>query len=149
MSNHGESGSEAVAPSKKRHRRFKRVLRALAVLLVLIVLVLAALLYNPVRTLATLRKVDDFPLYVMHYRGTSLIDLFAEDGFRSQTLTTVANTREISVAGLNGELAKKNVMIANGYGKLKEKTFRIAHMRDTTLDEIRQLLVWIEEIIKN
>jgi len=75
-------------------------------------------------------------------------DLFAEDGYRSQTLTTVANTKEISVVGLNGELAKKNVVIANGYGKLKEKTFRIAHMGDTTLDEMKQLLSWIDEIVK-
>jgi aspartate aminotransferase-like enzyme len=86
--------------------------------------------------------------YVRKWAGDNF-DLFAEEGFRSQTLTTVANTKEISVAGLNGELAKKNVVIANGYGKLKEKTFRIAHMGDTTLEEIRQLLVWIEEIIKN
>jgi len=27
-----------------------------------------------------LEKVDDFPLYVMHYQGTYLFDLFAEDG---------------------------------------------------------------------
>jgi len=75
-------------------------------------------------------------------------DLFAEEGFHSQTLTTVTNTRGISVAGLNGELAKKHVTIANGYGKLKEKTFRIAHMGDTTLEEIDQLLQWIDEIVK-
>lgn len=76
-------------------------------------------------------------------------DLFAEEGFRSQTLTTVANTRQISVAGLNEELGKKKVMIANGYGKLKEKTFRIAHMGDTTLEEIKRLLEWINEIVKS
>lgn len=75
-------------------------------------------------------------------------DLFAEEGFRSQTLTAVANTKEISVVSLNGELAKRQVVIANGYGKLKEKTFRIAHMGDTTLEEIRQLLEWIDEIVK-
>ncbi len=74
--------------------------------------------------------------------------LFAEEGFSSQTLTTVANTKGTSVKSLNEELAKKNVTIANGYGRLKEETFRIAHMGDTTLGEIKQLLEWIDEIVK-
>lgn len=75
-------------------------------------------------------------------------DLFAEEGFRSQTLTTVTNTRGISIGALNQELAKRGVTIANGYGKLKEKTFRIAHMGDITIEEIKQLLQWIDEILK-
>ena len=79
MSDHGETGSEAVVPKKKR-RRFRRVLRVLAVLLVVVLLLLGALLVNPVRTLATLEKVDDFPLYVMHYKGTYLFDVFVEEG---------------------------------------------------------------------
>ena len=90
MEDHEEIGSEAVAPSvgaspcarpgRHRGRPLRRVLRVLAVLLILIVLALGALLYNPVRTLATLEKVDDFPLYVMHYKGTYLFDIFVEEG---------------------------------------------------------------------
>ncbi|KPJ51298.1 aminotransferase [candidate division TA06 bacterium DG_26] len=76
-------------------------------------------------------------------------DLFADEGFRSNTLTTVTNTRGISVAALNQELAKREVTIANGYGKLKEKTFRIAHMGDLTSEEVKQLLLWIDEIMKS
>ena len=38
-------------------------------------------------------------------------------------------------------------MISNGYGNLKEATFRIAHMADTTLDEIKVLLNIIDEIL--
>jgi predicted phosphoserine aminotransferase len=73
--------------------------------------------------------------------------LFAEDGYRSQTLTTVTNTKGISVVELNQELGKHGVVIANGYGKLKEKTFRISHMGDLTLTDIKQLLSWIDEIV--
>lgn len=43
-------------------------------------LILSVFLYNPVRTLATLGKVDGFPLYVMHYKGTYLFHSFAEAG---------------------------------------------------------------------
>jgi Linear amide C-N hydrolases, choloylglycine hydrolase family len=80
MSNHEETVSEVVPPKKKRRRCVKRVLLALVIVLVVVLVALAILLYNPVRTLATLEKVDDFPLYVMHYKGSYLFDVFAEEG---------------------------------------------------------------------
>lgn len=80
MSSHDEINSESAPPKKKRCGRMKRVLLGLAIVLAVGLLALSVLLYNPVRTLATLEKVDDFPLYVMHYKGTYLFDLFAEEG---------------------------------------------------------------------
>ena len=74
-------------------------------------------------------------------------DLFPEPDYESVTLTAVANTRGISVAQLNDELGKRGKTISNGYGNLKEKTFRIAHMGDLTLDEIKELLNDIKEIL--
>jgi aspartate aminotransferase-like enzyme len=38
-------------------------------------------------------------------------------------------------------------MISNGYGQMKEVTFRIAHMAETTLDEVKELLSLIEDIL--
>jgi len=73
--------------------------------------------------------------------------LLAEPGFESPTLTCVLNTREISVAGLNRELGRQWAQISNGYGKLKERTFRIAHMGDTQEWEIRGLLATIDRIL--
>ncbi|RKZ21972.1 aminotransferase [bacterium] len=73
--------------------------------------------------------------------------LFPEEKYLSYTLTTVENTRGISVAGLNEELAKRGATISNGYGDLKEKTFRIAHMGDLTLDDMKWLLAQIDEIL--
>ncbi len=73
--------------------------------------------------------------------------VFAEEGFESQTLTCVSNTRGISVADLNRQLALQHAAISNGYGTLKEKTFRIAHMGDTQEWEIRGLLATIDRIL--
>jgi len=73
--------------------------------------------------------------------------LFAEEGYASTTLTCVENTRGISVAALNRELGRQWAAISNGYGKLKEKTFRIAHMGDTQEWEIRGLLATIDRIL--
>jgi len=73
--------------------------------------------------------------------------IFSEEGYESPTITCVENTRGISVAGLNDQLAGQWAMISNGYGVLKEKTFRIAHMGDTQEWEIRGLLATIDRIL--
>ena len=38
-------------------------------------------------------------------------------------------------------------MIGNGYGKLKDHTFRIAHMGEIRLEQVEELLGWIDEIL--
>ena len=73
--------------------------------------------------------------------------LFAQEEFASNTVTCVKNTREISVGDLNKTLGEKGYMISNGYGKLKEKTFRIAHMAEVTLSDIKELLSIIDNIL--
>ena len=79
--------------------------------------------------------------------GRKYFELFPEEGYLSNTLTTIKNTRGISVADLNKELAKRGFQISNGYGDLKEKTFRIAHMADITVDEVKELLDNINDIL--
>jgi len=74
-------------------------------------------------------------------------DLFTSENNASVTLTTVKNTRGISVKDLNSELGKRGFLISNGYGDLKEKTFRIAHMADLTVDDIKELLKTIEDVL--
>jgi len=73
--------------------------------------------------------------------------LYPEEKYASNTLTTVKNTRNISISELNKQLGQRGFMISNGYGELKEVTFRIAHMGDTTLDDIKELLSVIDELI--
>ena len=73
-------------------------------------------------------------------------DLFCDEKYASNTLTTVKNTRGINVAETIAAVqAKHNTIFGNGYGKLKEQTFRIAHMGDITLDDLKELLTWIDE----
>lgn len=74
-------------------------------------------------------------------------DLFAAEGYRSPTVTTVANTRGIDVGALNTFLKSRGMVISNGYGDLKNKTFRIAHMGDTTREEMQYLLETIDEFL--
>ena len=75
-------------------------------------------------------------------------DIFAEEGYRSQTLTSVLNTKDIDVPAMINRLADEyNLRISNGYGDIKNKTFRIAHMGDTQINEIEGLLRAIETVL--
>jgi len=89
----------------------------------------------------------DMAHYVQNWAKKNF-SLFAESGYESVTVTCINNTKKIVVADLNTELGKRGFAISNGYGKLKEETFRIAHMGDLTLDEIKELIENINEILK-
>ncbi|MFK5883691.1 MAG: alanine--glyoxylate aminotransferase family protein [Candidatus Izemoplasma sp.] len=78
--------------------------------------------------------------------ATKHFALYAEEGYRSNTVTTILNTKGFSVGDLNKELGKRGYMISNGYGDLKEKAFRIAHMADCKVEDLKALLVEIEDI---
>lgn len=66
--------------------------------------------------------------------------LFAEQGSESATVTCLNNDRGLDIAELNQFLRSKNMIISNGYGPLKGKNFRIAHMGDTQMHDLEQLL---------
>jgi aspartate aminotransferase-like enzyme len=73
--------------------------------------------------------------------------LFPNEEYASNTVTCISNTREISVKELNGKLAERGFVISNGYGALKDKTFRIAHMAELQQADLEELLKNIEEIL--
>ena len=72
---------------------------------------------------------------------------FAEAGYRSPMVTAVDNTRKIDVGALNAYLRQRGMLISNGYGPLKHKSFRIAHMGDTTEEDISVLLETIDSYL--
>jgi aspartate aminotransferase-like enzyme len=39
------------------------------------------------------------------------------------------------------------MQISNGYGDLKEKTFRIAHMGELTLSDVKEVTTAIDQIL--
>jgi len=73
--------------------------------------------------------------------------LYSDEKYLSPTVTNVHNTREIDVVNLNAELAKRGAMLSNGYGDLKGKCFRIAHMGDLQLEDVQWLTDQIDDIL--
>jgi aspartate aminotransferase-like enzyme len=73
--------------------------------------------------------------------------LFAEPGYESQTVTCISNTRGIDVGALNKHLATRHMHLSDGYGSLKGKTFRIAHMADLTASDMESLFEAADEFL--
>jgi aspartate aminotransferase-like enzyme len=73
-------------------------------------------------------------------------EMFPEKGYESVTVSCIKNTQAKSVKELNQKLAEKGLEISNGYGKLAEKTFRIGHMGEWTVQGIQEALAAIDEI---
>ncbi len=74
--------------------------------------------------------------------------LFAAEGYRSKTVTAVENTHGLDVNEINDFLLARDMRIANGYGALKGKTFRIAHMGELQPADIEALLASMDEFLK-
>lgn len=74
--------------------------------------------------------------------------LFAPAGYRSETVTTIDNRLGIEVGVLNAFLLQREMRIANGYGPLKNKTFRIGHMGETQMAHIEALLDAMDEFLE-
>lgn len=75
-------------------------------------------------------------------------EVFAQDGYRSNTVTAIKNNLGLEFEALNSFLISRGMRIANGYGQLRGKTFRIAHMGETKLTDIQNLLAAIEDYLK-
>jgi aspartate aminotransferase-like enzyme len=74
-------------------------------------------------------------------------DLFPEDGYESQTVTCVENTRDIDVAATVEQVSTEYDMVfSSGYGDLSEESFRIGHMGEHTVESIRELTDAIEDV---
>jgi predicted phosphoserine aminotransferase len=77
------------------------------------------------------------------------LSMYAPEGFRSQTVTTIKNERGWDISTLNKFLLERGMRIANGYGVLKNITFRIAHMGEIQMEDIDGLLKAMEEFLKS
>lgn len=74
-------------------------------------------------------------------------ELFVKCNQYSDTVTSIINSRNIDLTDLSKRLYDKGYVFSNGYGLLKGNTFRIAHMADTTLDELNEYLDTIDSLI--
>jgi len=85
---------------------------------------------------------------VQEWADAHNLSMYAPVGYRSQTVTTIKNERNINVSELNTFLKQREMRIAGGYGPIKDTTFRIAHMGEIQMEDIEKLLAAMEEFLK-
>jgi aspartate aminotransferase-like enzyme len=75
-------------------------------------------------------------------------DFFAEEGFRSKTLTCVKNNKGIDVLELARKLREKHHLVIDpGYGKIRGQTFRLSNMGDETEETVSHLLACLDDVL--
>lgn len=80
--------------------------------------------------------------------GKDRFGLFAEPGYESDTLTCFGNAAGIDLIALADKMKERNYLISGGYGDLKGKTFRLAHMGDLQMADIEDVLGVLDEVIQ-
>lgn len=73
--------------------------------------------------------------------------LLPAEPYRSHTLTCATNTTGVDLAQLKKGLAERGYAFDDGYGKLKGKTFRIAHMGDMQMEDVKEITSEIDTIL--
>lgn len=79
--------------------------------------------------------------------------LFPDEGFDSQTLTTVNNGakpggRVVDVEKLVSLVKEQGILINGGYGKIKGTTFRLSNMGDETEKTMKQLYATLDKALQ-
>ncbi len=99
------------------------------------------------------KRHKDMAEYTRNWAKDNGFEMFSEEGYHSDTISCMVNLRKLDFKAIKKDMATKGYSIDSGYRKLNEKldaegkpnTFRIAHMGDLTLDEIKELTNELEK----
>ena len=99
------------------------------------------------------KRHKEMSKYTRDWAAKNGFKMFSEEGYHSDTVSCMVNTKGVDFSAIKKEMAKKGYSIDSGYGKMNEKlaaegkptTFRIAHLGDLTLDEIKELTQELEK----
>ncbi len=65
---------------------------------------------------------------------------FPQEGFRSDTVSCIARGEGPDFVAALAALKEQGILVSNGYGDLKNKTFRIGHMGEHSMADLEDLL---------
>ncbi|MCK5282622.1 MAG: alanine--glyoxylate aminotransferase family protein [Nanoarchaeota archaeon] len=99
------------------------------------------------------KRHKEMAAYVRDWAKDNGFEMFSEQGYESDTVSCMKNTKKLDFKAMKKDLAAKGYSIDSGYGKLNENlekegkptTFRIAHMGDLTLDEVKEVTAELEK----
>ena len=73
--------------------------------------------------------------------------LYAAEGFRSYTVTSINNDMRWNINEINEKLLSKGFRMDRGYGNLKGKVFRVPHMGNIFMQDLEQYFKVFEECV--
>ena len=78
--------------------------------------------------------------YTMSWAKEKGQTFFAEEGCRSNTITCIKNIQNWDIDKIYNKLLEKGFRMDRGYGKLRGKAFRIAHMGNIFMEDLQEYL---------
>jgi aspartate aminotransferase-like enzyme len=73
--------------------------------------------------------------------------IYGDQHYLSHTVTNIENTRGFDFAKFKDEMGKRGAVVGGGYGDLKDKCFRIAHMGDLQVPDINWLIGQMNQVL--
>lgn len=84
---------------------------------------------------------------VRDWADKNMEGIFPEKGYQSNSIGVI-NKGALDFDAFHSKLKARGYEISNGYGDIKEKTFRIGHLGDTTPEMVADLLSVMDEIME-
>jgi aspartate aminotransferase-like enzyme len=73
--------------------------------------------------------------------------MFSQAGYNSPTVSTITNSRGFDVDAMAKFMSGRGFSIDKGYGKIKGKTIRIAHMGDLQMNTLEDVLSGLDDFL--
>ena len=86
--------------------------------------------------------------YTRDWAKNNYQSLFPENGCESYTLTCIENNQNWDINTLNEKLLDRGFRMDRGYGALRCKAFRVAHMGNIYIDDLTEYLNLVDELLK-
>ena len=95
------------------------------------------------------KRHKEMALFVQKWALEMGQSLYAKEGFRSDTVTSINNDMSWNINDINERLLSKGFRMDRGYGDLKGKVFRIPHMGNIFMKDLTEYLEIFKECIND
>jgi aspartate aminotransferase-like enzyme len=93
-------------------------------------------------------KTQDWIARIADETGKKLANI-APLGSQSPTVSAIKLPSDMTAETFTSAVAKRGIVVGNGYGKLKSSTFRIGHMGDHTVETIERCLTACSSVLRS
>ncbi len=101
-----------------------------------------------VRHRAMAARTQDWVAKISDETGRKLANI-APLGSQSPTVSAIRLPSDLTAETFTAAVAKRGIVVGNGYGKLKSSTFRIGHMGDHTVETIERCLAACAGVLRS